>query len=144
MDEAGVTSGRALDEEIVRRLGDEHRVSYTIINAIRNGKYHSQPEPATVRALATIARVPERVAFQAAGLPLREPFELPESASELTGDQRQAVLAVVRAFAKANRGATSRHLEVVDSIGEAAMEEPRRGRPRRPRPGESEEPYTER
>lgn len=104
MSEAGVQRGRELDRVIVRQLGEEHRVSHTIINAILAGRYHSTPTPATVRSLATIARVPEGVAFAAAGIERHEPFELPDSAGELTGDQREAVLAVVRAFAKANRG----------------------------------------
>jgi len=145
MKEAGVTSGRGLDEAIVRRLGDEARVSYTIINAILKGKYHSVPTPATVRTLATMARVSERAAFEAAGLVLHERFELPDSANELTGDQREAVLAVIRAFARANRAsgrASSR--PDLQAVPEAAMEEPRPGRPRRSRPGESEEPHTER
>lgn len=100
-----VDSGRALDDALVRAFGKDRRVSHTILNAILSGSYHSEPKPTTLRTLADAARVPLEDAYAAAGLPYREPFHLPPSADELLGDQREAVIGVVRALVKANRRA---------------------------------------
>jgi hypothetical protein len=103
MTRMGVDSGRALDTAIVAHYGEDARVSHTIINAILAGRYHSEPSDATVRTLARAAGVTPAAAFRIVGRPMREPFTLPDSAADLTGDQRDAILGVLRAFIRANR-----------------------------------------
>jgi hypothetical protein len=116
-------SGRQLDIAIVRRFGEDRRISHTILNAILNGSYHSKPSASTVETLAAAAGVSQKRAFAAAGLPYLEPFHLPDSARELRGDQRNAVLAVIRALVAANRKSGERgHEYSLRSVGDTTDE----------------------
>lgn len=132
----GVKSGRELQEKS-RQLGIF--ISYTVLNEVEAGTYRRRMSPETRSRLAQLAGVRRQVVDRLAGAPLGAPFRLPEDeAAALTGDQRDAILSVVRAFVNANR-------RVVDeAVPDAALEDPRPGRPKHTPPGESEEPHTER
>jgi len=89
-------SGREL-EDIARRGG--HKIVHTTINQIRNGTYKSNPSLRTLRALAWLAGVPERVALEAAGRkPKGRPFadDLPPGVDELGLDERRVAIALLR------------------------------------------------
>lgn len=99
----GGARGRALDR-IAKQQGLD--LSYTTVDRILVGKYRSIPKPATLDALAVLAGVPKERVYKAAGVPMpMAPFaeQLPPDADLLTPLQRDAVLAVVRQFAQANR-----------------------------------------
>lgn len=90
------TSGRQLGM-MAREQG--FRVTGTTINQIRNGTYHSTPSPDTVRAIAWLAGVPEKVAFTAAGQTVPGPplgEELPPGADNLPPKARKAVIEYMR------------------------------------------------
>lgn len=72
---------------------------HTTINQIRNGTYKSNPSLRTLRALAWLAGVPERVALEAAGRkPKGRPFadDLPPGVDELGLDERRVAIALLR------------------------------------------------
>lgn len=108
--------------EIARAILDKHRVSgralnrlaesrgltlsYTTINHMATGTYTSRPSDKTLRAMVELSDYTLEQVYAAARRPvpragLRE--RLPEDADALTGDQEEAVLAVVRQFVQANR-----------------------------------------
>lgn len=96
-------SGRQLDA-YARNRG--LTISYTAINAMAAGAYRSRPSRKTLDALVALSELPESVVYGAAGVPtpVRSLAEdLPPDADTLTELQRDAVVAVVRQFAEANR-----------------------------------------
>lgn len=96
-------SGRQLDA-YARDRG--LTISYTTINAMAAGAYRSRPSRKTLDALVTLSDLPESVVYQAAGVPAPVRSlaqDLPPDADTLTELQRDAVVAVVRQFAEANR-----------------------------------------
>lgn len=103
----GTTSTHKL-ARIAREAG--HGISHSTIASIRKGSYPSAPGIETLDALAFLAGVPERVAREAAGLPVSEvPFarQLPPDVDLLRGDQRDAVLKVIRLFVDAEKRVTA-------------------------------------
>lgn len=99
LDETGAESGRALATMSVQY---GHPISQATINSMLAGTYAHKPSGDALRALARMAGVSEAEAFAAARRTARQPFALPESADELTPDQRDAVLHVIRAFVRTN------------------------------------------
>ncbi len=96
-------SGRQLDA-LARSRG--LTISYTTINAMAAGSYRSTPSDKTLDALVSLSGLDQAVVYAAARrpIPLAPLAErLPVDADSLTGEQQDAVLAVVRQFAKANR-----------------------------------------
>lgn len=92
----GVRSGRALGEVARQRNLPLER---TQINSLRSGKYHHQPQPATLRAIAQLAGVDEARVFQAAGVAQpRSPFaaELHPDADYLEPVERRVVNDLIR------------------------------------------------
>lgn len=99
MEKQQVDSGRAL----ARRSEElDLALSYTVINNLRRNQYLHRFTEEKRERLAKLAGVPRRVVDELAGIRSLAPFKLPERATELTGDQRKAVLAVVNAFIEAN------------------------------------------
>lgn len=96
-----VEGGRALS----RKAQDlKVPISYTVLNQLADGTYRRKVGPDIRRNLAALSGVAQRTVDRLAGAPMSAPFNIPEDqAATLTGDQREAVLQVVRAFAKANR-----------------------------------------
>lgn len=95
--------GRALGR-IAEGLG--LTLSYTTVDKILEGKYRSTPRPATLDALSELSGVPQADVYAAAGVPMPlAPLaeQLPPDADLLTPLQRDAVIAVVRQFAQANK-----------------------------------------
>lgn len=82
-------------------------ISHTTLSALHKGNYNRDTTKEMRGNLAWLAGVHERVAHAIAGKP-HAPFELPDDADSLTGDQREAVLSTVRAFIKANKVARAR------------------------------------
>lgn len=99
MQRQGVTSGRALSRKS-KDLGIE--ISYTVLNGLRSGLYPHPLGRDQRKRLARLAGIPPRVVDQLEGVRDLAPFELPDRAAELRGDQRTAVLSVVNAFLTAN------------------------------------------
>lgn len=102
LDKHGV-SGRAL-ERLAEARGLE--LSHTTVSRMASGAYTSRPGDKTLRALVELSDYSLEQVYAAARRPvprsgLRE--RLPEDADALTGEQEEAVLAVVRQFVKANR-----------------------------------------
>lgn len=96
-------SGRELS-----RIADRKGLvlSHTTINGLAAGTYKSRPTAKTLAAMAHLSDYTVEQVYAAAGLPvpLRPLAEdLPPDADTLSAEQRQAVLAVVRQFASANR-----------------------------------------
>lgn len=107
-DRNGGVRGRALDRA-AKKAG--LTLSYTTVDRILAGTYTSTPSRKTLEALAALANVPVDDVFRAAGVPVplaRFAEQLPPDADLLTGQQREAVLAVVRQFAAANRALRER------------------------------------
>lgn len=82
-------------------MAQEHGFSISVatINAIRKGRYHSAPADDTLRAIAWLAGVPEKVAFTAAGQTVPGPplgEELPPGADNLPPKARKAVIEYTR------------------------------------------------
>lgn len=97
------SSGRGL-EKIAR--GGGHQIVHTTINAIRSGKYKSRPSDETIRAIAWLSGVPERVAFVAAGMPAPlVPFrdELPDGVDQLSPKRRRIALELLRNLVEAEQ-----------------------------------------
>lgn len=96
-------SGRQLDA-LARKRG--LTISYTTINGMASGSYSSTPSDKTLDALVALSGLDQAVVYAAARrpVPLKPLAErLPADADSLTGEQQDAVLAVVRQFAKVNR-----------------------------------------
>ena len=89
-------SGRAL-ADLANSNG--WKLTHGTINAIRNGSYKSDPSEDTIRAIAWLAGVSERVAFAAAGR--RQPGppfadELPPGVDDLSPKERKAAIEMLR------------------------------------------------
>lgn len=117
-------SGRALN-----RLADQRglALSYTTVNEMAAGKYTSRPSDKTLRALVELSDFTLEQVYAAARRPvprsgLRE--RLPEDADALTGEQEEAVLAVVRQFVKANRALHDATTEGGEHGGDTAPTSP--------------------
>jgi len=92
-------------------------LSYTTINGLAAGTYKSRPTAKTLAALAHLSDYTIEQVYAAAGLPVPlRPFaeDLPSDADTLSAEQRQAVLAVVRQFASANRALARLEREQAD------------------------------
>lgn len=78
------------------------------VSRILSGTYIARPANDTIRAVAWLAGVSERVAFEAAGRPQPGPSfvdELPEDADLLTPRERRIVIDLVRVLVENKRGA---------------------------------------
>lgn len=99
----GGARGRALDR-VAKKAG--LTLSYTTVDRILAGNYTSEPRQETLVALAALSGVDLVEVYRAAGMPYplaRLADQLPPDADLLSGAQREAVIAVVRQFAAANR-----------------------------------------
>ena len=118
-DRNGGAHGRAIDRA-AKKAG--LTLSYTTFDRILAGTYTSTPSRKTLEALAVLAKVPVEDVYVAAGVPApmaRFADQLPPDADLLTGQQREAVLAVVRQFAAANRALRDRE-DVTGDVERAA------------------------
>lgn len=107
LDAHGV-SGRRL-EELARKKGQ--RISYTTINSMAAGTYTSTPTDVTLDALVSLSGLPVEEVYVAAARPMprrRLSERLPLDADSRTVEQEEAVLAVVREFARASRALAAR------------------------------------
>lgn len=98
-------SGLALSQ-IARKAG--HPITYTTLNAIRQGTYKSVPREVTLRALAWLAGVDASVAFTAAGQPVPGPpfaEELPPGVDNLPPKARKAAIDMLRVLVDLNQDA---------------------------------------
>lgn len=77
-------------------------ISHTTLASMHRGTYGSELSKEMRARLATLAGMTVDQLNGVTGYPDRQPFLLPDSADSLSGDQREAVLAVVRAFARTN------------------------------------------
>lgn len=92
----GTDSGREL-ERIAQAGG--FRIVHTTINAIRAGSYKSSPSERTLKAIAFLANVPDRVAFEAVGRqPHERPFvdDLPPGVDDLLPSERRVAVEMLR------------------------------------------------
>lgn len=99
-------SGRQLGN-----LAQQHgfRITFTTINAIRQGTYKSVPTTETIRAIAWLAGVSEEAAFTAAGQPVPGPpfaDELPPGVDLLPPKARRAAIEMLRVLVDLNKDAT--------------------------------------
>lgn len=89
-------AGRAL-AELAQKHGFE--ITHGTVNSIRSGSYKSRPSDGTLKAIAWLAGVSEKVAFEAAGrkLPGR-PFaeDLPPGVDELEPRHRKAAVEMLK------------------------------------------------
>ena len=91
-------SGRKL-AELAQRQG--FALVSTTVNQIRSGAYKSQPAEDTLKAIAWLAGVPERVAYEAAGRRMPgKPFaeDLPPGVDNLGPRERRAAVEMLRAL----------------------------------------------
>lgn len=123
LDKHGV-SGRE-----VQRIAEKSglTIAHTTINAMASGSYTSRPSDKTLRALVELSDFTLEQVYAAARRPvprsgLRE--RLPEDADALTGEQEEAVLAVVRQFVKANRALHDATTEGGEHGGDTAPTSP--------------------
>lgn len=126
----GATSYRELDRRS-EQLGVH--ISHTTLSAMHNGRYRSEISRDMRQKLATLAGLKLGELDGLTGLSHGEPFVLPDSADTLTGEQRDAVLAVVRAFANANansKGADSGNAAATTGASEQLAPVSRIRRPR--------------
>lgn len=89
-------SGRKL-AEMAQKQG--YALVSTTVNQIRSGAYKSQPSEDTLKAIAWLAGVPDRVAFEAAGRRMPgKPFseDLPPGVDNLGPKERKAVVEMLR------------------------------------------------
>mgnify|MGYP003575560750 CR=1 FL=1 len=89
-------SGLALSQ-IAKKAG--YSVTYTTLNAIRQGTYKYVPREPTLRALAWLAGVDASVAFMAAGQPAPGPpfaEELPPGVDNLSPKSRKIMIDLAR------------------------------------------------
>ena len=99
-------SGRGLAAQAKR---EGYVLSHTTANRIISGAYMSKPSAETVEALAHLADVPRRIAYDAAGLafphaPLAD--QLPAGADSLTAGQRRVIIDLTREFVSYNEKVT--------------------------------------
>lgn len=84
------------------------RITTTTVNHIRSGTYKSKPDEQTIRALAWLAGVSDRVAFECAGRPLPGPpfaDELPPGVDNLPPKARKVVIDLLRVLVSENERA---------------------------------------
>lgn len=123
-------SGRALGE-----LAQAHgwSLKHTTVNSIIRGSYKSTPSDDTIRAIAFLANVPERVAFEAAGRRVPgKPFaeELPPGVDDLSPKERKAVIEMLRVL-------VAQRQELDDAATDHQQEQeprPQEGSPKHGRP----------
>ncbi len=111
----GTDSGREL-ERIARAGG--HKIVHTTINSIRAGSYKSTPSERTMKAIAFLANVPDRVAFEAVGRkPHERPFveDLPPGVDDLLPNERRVAVEMLRLM-------VSQRQELNDALREKAHE----------------------
>ncbi|MFD6357896.1 hypothetical protein [Nocardia tengchongensis] len=102
-------STRAMEKQVedaARTTGEDMRLNRGTVSQILSGKYKSQPSDATIRAVAFLAGVPPRVAFEAAGLPapqLAFRDELPDGVDQLSPKRRRVALDLLRALIEAEQ-----------------------------------------
>lgn len=80
-----------------------HRISYTTINEIRNGRHSGRFERSTLDAIAAVTGLDRERVYAAAGLRLpSRPFadDLPDGVDYLGQDERNALIGVIRVFLK--------------------------------------------
>jgi hypothetical protein len=83
-----------------------HQLTATTINQIRQGIYKSQPRESTIRAIAWLAGVSDKVAFTAAGQPVPGPpfaEELPPGVDNLPPKARKAAIDMLRVLVDMNK-----------------------------------------
>lgn len=93
----------------------------TTLNAIENGTYKSVPSDETIRAIAWLAGVSDRVAFTAAGRRLPGPpfaDELPPGVDDLSPKEREAAIALLRVLV-AQRQEIGRYEDITESRTQA-------------------------
>lgn len=83
------------------RIAQEHgcKIVATTINHIRAGTYRPRPGKQTLEAIAFLAGVPPRVAYDAAGLPPPGPpfaNELPDGVDYLSPKERDVIIRLCR------------------------------------------------
>lgn len=81
-------------------------LSYTTVDKIIAGTYTSRPKPKTLDALSELSGISRALVYDAAGVPMPlSPLAelLPPDADILSPEQRKAVIAVVREFARMQR-----------------------------------------
>ncbi|QAY64227.1 hypothetical protein ET495_14525 [Xylanimonas allomyrinae] len=98
--EAQDRSGASSMRQLARRAQENgFRIVGTTLSALAAGTYKSRPTPATIRAVAWLANVPESQAFAAAGEPLPGPpfaEELPPDVDHLSPRHRKVVVELLR------------------------------------------------
>ena len=97
------TSGLGLSQLATK---NGHQLTATTINQIRQGIYKSRPRDTTIRAIAWLAGVSEKVAFTAAGQPVPGPpfaEELPPGVDNLPAKARKAAIEMLRVLVDMNR-----------------------------------------
>lgn len=102
-------SGRSL-AAAAERAG--HKITHTTVNQLAAGTYKFTPSAETIRAVAWLAQVPEKVAFAAAGVPMPGPpfaDELPPGVDNLSPRSRRAAVEVLRALVEAEQKAGGEH-----------------------------------
>lgn len=125
-------SGLALSQ-IAKKAG--HPITYTTLNAIRQGTYKYIPREPTLRALAWLAGVSDEVAFTAAGQSVPGPpfaEELPPGVDNLPPKARRAVIDMLRVLVDMNQDANAGNAEDQEQptdVGGAGTE-PRNARSR--------------
>lgn len=101
-------STRAMETDVERAAkasGTDMRLNRGTASQILSGKYKSKPSDATIRAVAHLAGVPERVAFAAAdqpapgGLAFRD--EVPPEADKLSPKRRRIAIDLIRSLIEA-------------------------------------------
>lgn len=100
LDRHNATSGSEL-ARLAKNNG--YSIVHTTINHLRAGTYRSRPGRETLRAIAWLAGVPERVAYTAAGQPIPgKPFaeELPPNADLMSPEERDLVIRTIRMILK--------------------------------------------
>ncbi|MGO1320429.1 MAG: hypothetical protein ACTII7_07640 [Galactobacter sp.] len=76
-----------------------YKITHTTLNAMRAGSYKSTPKAETLKGIAWLAGVSERVAFTAAGQPVPGPpiaDELPDGADRLSAKSRRVLIEMAR------------------------------------------------
>lgn len=115
----GTDSGREL-ERIAQAGG--FRIVHTTINAIRAGSYKSNPSERTLKAIAFLANVPDRVAFEAAGRsPHERPFveDLPPGVDDLLPNERRVAVEMLRLMVAHRSEINELHRERAAEAGRA-------------------------
>ena len=116
------TSGLGLSQLATK---NGYQLTATTINQIRQGIYKSRPRDTTIRAIAWLAGVSEKVAFTAAGQPVPGPpfaEELPPGVDNLPAKARKAAIEMLRVLVDMNRATDAEHTEERHQLREADRE----------------------